>query len=114
MNGFCEETNTVYEFCGCYWHGQTSLRFCDVTTGAGDTLAERCEKQCLVRNRSLRQSTKSKFNGYVTDKGILADHPELTHLIVQHSPLNTRDALYWGRTEGMRLHYKIGDNETIM
>ena len=21
VNGFCEETNTIYEFCGCFWHG---------------------------------------------------------------------------------------------
>ena len=48
------------------------------------------------------------------DKGILADHPELmTHPIVQHSPLNTRDALYGGRTEATRLHHTAGDGETI-
>ena len=21
VDGFCEENNTVYEFCGCFWHG---------------------------------------------------------------------------------------------
>jgi hypothetical protein len=39
---------------------------------------------------------------------VLERHPELrTHPIVEHSPLNTRDALYGGRTEAMRLRYKI-------
>ena len=48
------------------------------------------------------------------DNVILTDHHELkTHPIVQHSPLNTRDALYGDRTEAMRLHYKIGNGETI-
>ena len=48
------------------------------------------------------------------DKGILADHSELKlHPIVQHSPLNTRDALYGGRTEAMRLHHTAGDGDTI-
>jgi hypothetical protein len=48
------------------------------------------------------------------DKGILAAHPELeTHPIVLHEPLNTRDALYGGRTEAMRLHYKAAEGETI-
>jgi hypothetical protein len=37
----------------------------------------------------------------------------LTHAIVRHSPLKTRDALYVGRTEAMRLQYRIGKNETI-
>jgi len=37
----------------------------------------------------------------------------LAHRIMQHSPLNTRDVLYGGRTEAMRLHYKARENETI-
>jgi hypothetical protein len=32
---------------------------------------------------------------------------------VLHEPLNTRDALYGGRTEAMRLHYKAAEGETI-
>ena len=47
-------------------------------------------------------------------RGILADHPEMQlHPIVQHSPLNTRDALYGIRTEAMRLHHKAGDREIV-
>ena len=48
------------------------------------------------------------------DKDILAHLPELKqHPIVQHSPLNTRDALYGGRTEAMVVRYKICEGETI-
>jgi hypothetical protein len=37
--------------------------------------------------------------------------PELlTNPIVRHSPLTTRDALYGGRKEAMRLHHKIEEN----
>ena len=37
-----------------------------------------------------------------------------SHPIVCNSPLYTRDALYGGRTEAMRLHYKIEEDvETI-
>jgi hypothetical protein len=44
----------------------------------------------------------------------LKKHPELQTLpIVEESPLSTRDALYGGRTEAMRFHYKIKDGETI-
>ena len=35
----------------------------------------------------------------------------LTHPVVRHSPLHIRDALYGGRTEALRLHYKIAENE---
>jgi hypothetical protein len=48
------------------------------------------------------------------DSEIMPHHPELkAHPMVQHSPLNTRDALYGGRTEAMRLHYKVGERESI-
>jgi len=48
----------------------------------------------------------------VFDEKILSRHPELkTHPLIRHSPLNTRDALYWERTEAMRLHYKIREVE---
>ena len=40
------------------------------------------------------------------DEGFVSLQPELkTHPLVQYSPLNTRDALYGGRTEAMKLHY---------
>jgi len=48
------------------------------------------------------------------DSEIMPHHPELkTHPMIQHSPLNTRDALYGVRTEAMRLHYKVGERESI-
>ena len=37
----------------------------------------------------------------------------ITQPVVEQSPLHTRDALYGGRTEAMRLHYKASENETI-
>ena len=37
----------------------------------------------------------------------------LTHLIVRHSPLKNREALYGDRTEAMRLYYEISEHETI-
>jgi len=37
----------------------------------------------------------------------------LAHPIVQQAPLRKRKALYRGRTEAMRLHYKARENETI-
>ena len=84
-------------------------------TGAGDTLAQRYERtmarvdQITGAGYQVEMQWECDF-----DKGILADHPELKlHAAVQHSPLNTRDSLYGGRTEAMRLHHAAGDGETI-
>jgi hypothetical protein len=44
----------------------------------------------------------------------LALHPELkTHPLVQQTPLNTRHALYGGRTEAMRIHDRVCEGEQI-
>jgi hypothetical protein len=75
----------------------------------GDTIADQYERT-MAR---LTQITQVRYQDEVQwacdfDTGILAAHPELkTHPIVQHEPLNTRDALYGDQTEAMRLHYKI-------
>ena len=54
-DGFCEETNTVYELFGCYWHGHTSLPYRDDKTGDGETLAERYEKT-MARLEQITQA----------------------------------------------------------
>jgi len=48
------------------------------------------------------------------ESGILRQKLELLNQpIVRQSPLRTRDALYGGRTETMRLQYKSNNDETI-
>ena len=37
VDGFCEETNTVYEFEGCFWHGCDA---CHVNRNADGSLRE--------------------------------------------------------------------------
>ena len=68
----------------------------------------------------IKQIAKAGYNvtcqwECVFDEAKIAENkPELlTHPNVQHSPLKTRDALYGGRTEAMRLHYETDENETI-
>ena len=114
-NGFCRETNTVYEFCFCYRHGHTCLPYRDDLKVAGDTFAQRYERK-MAR---LEQITQAGYQVEVQwecdfDKRILADHPEIKlHPVVQHIPLNKRDAIYGGRKEAMWLHHTAGDGETI-
>jgi len=113
VNGFCPETRTVYEFLGCYYHGHTCQTYCDVCTMRGDTLAERYARTMM----RIEQITRAGYQVEVQweceyEEEILPRHPELkTHPVVGHIPLNTRDALHGGRTEAMRLHYKIREGE---
>jgi hypothetical protein len=90
------------------------LPFRDVPTVDGDKLCERYEDNGEVRtDHSGRLCGRSDL-GMRFDGGIMAKHPELqVHPMIEHSPLNTRDALYGGRTAAIRLHYKVRDGETI-
>jgi len=110
VDGYCAETRTIYEFLGCYYHGCKCQPFLDVKTlASGETLAERYE-QTLARIELLTRATynvklqwECEFEGVADD---LRAHP-----IVRHTPMNTRGALYGGRTEAMRLDYKIREGE---
>jgi hypothetical protein len=59
---------------------------------------------------SLEQITKAGYEVEIMwkcefDRDILPKHPELRNTpLVEHEPLNNRDALYGGRTEAMSLH----------
>jgi len=83
--------------------------FRDVKTLAnGETLTERYE-QTMARIEQLKgvgYTVKVQWECEFEGADDLRAHP-----IVRHAPLNTRDALYGGRTEAMRLHYKIREGE---
>jgi len=114
VDGYCAETRTVYEFLGYYYHGCTCQPFRDVKTIGGETLAERYE-QTLSRIEQMKRAgyqVKSQWKCKFDETKIVEQKPEmLVHPIVKHVPLTTRDALYGGRTEAMRLHYKIREGE---
>lgn len=116
VDGYCAETKTVYEFLGCFYHGHTCKPFRDITTTSKDTLSERYEKTMARLEQITRAGYQVKIQWECEfDEARIVEHkPELlTHPVVMNTPLNTRDALYGGRTEAMRLHYKANDEETI-
>jgi hypothetical protein len=82
----------------------------------GDTLAQRYE-ETIAR---LEQITEAGYGVDVMwecefDRDILLKHAELrNHPLVQHTLLNTRDALYGGRTEAMSLHKKVQEGEKTL
>jgi hypothetical protein len=104
VDGYCAETRTVYEFLGCYYHGCKCQRFRHVKTLGVDTLAE-CYEQTMARIEQINQAGYHVITQWECE---FDENPELlVHPIVNHAPLITRDALYGGQTEAMRLHYKI-------
>ena len=117
VDEFCKETNTVYEFYGCFWHGcpkcyrpniinsknqkhmgtlnDQSIEELDIIKNAGYNHVSTYECQ-LAKNKDFR-----KFAGNFTQE------------IVE--PLNPRDDFYGGRTNATKLctilKYNFKDNE---
>ena len=112
VDGYCAETNTVYEYYGCHWHGHACHPFRDVTTTNGDTLAA-IPEQTMARLQQITRAgyeVKVQWECEFDDAGI--ETPELlAHPALCQGPLCTRDALYGGRTYTMRLHYKAREGK---
>ena len=113
VEGYCAESKTVYEFLGCFWHGHTCQPFRDVPTLRGDTLADRYEQTMARIERIARAGYQVRVEWECALDDVLRRNPDLrAQPAVAQSPLRTRDALYGGRTEAMRLHYKAQKDET--
>ena len=116
VDGYCEKEKTVYEFLGCFWHGHTCLSFRDRPLGTEcETLVDRYEKTMTRLEKITGAGYQVKVIWECQFQDILKQNPALkTHPLVTVAPLKTRDALYGGRTEAMKLHYKIKQGkETI-
>jgi len=116
VDGYCPEARTIYEFFGCYFHGQTCQPFRDVINTSGDSLAERYERTMSRLEQITRSGylVKAQCDFEFDESVVVKQKPELiTHPIVQQSPQRTRDALYGGRTETICLYHKARENETI-
>ena len=114
VDGFCESTNTVYEFHGCFWHGCPDCYKPDVInnknqsdmgtlynktqdknnkiTAVGYNLIEMWECK-LKKDKSFQKYYKNDWNREVVE------------------PLNPRDAFYGGRTNATKLLYKFKEGE---
>ena len=103
VDGFCEETKTVYGFMGCYWHGHDCLPFRDVKTACGgNTLAERYEKTQFRLERITRAGYSVKVQWECEFEETLRLRPELrNHPLVERGPFRTRYELNGGRTESI-------------
>ncbi|KAF2894175.1 hypothetical protein ILUMI_11998 [Ignelater luminosus] len=121
VDGYCQATNQVFEFFGCYYHGCpkciTKRRDDPENETDYDTLNER------YKNTKLKVE-KLKSLGYEVVEmwecefqNIINSNPEINdidnHFLIIQAPLNPRDAFYGGRTETVRSRYDAKENEKI-
>jgi G:T-mismatch repair DNA endonuclease (very short patch repair protein) len=91
VDGYCAETRTVYEFLGCFFHGDTCQPYRNIPTVNEETLAQRYERTMS----RIGQITSSGYKVTIMwecefdEAGIVEQKPELlTNPIVQNTPLD--------------------------
>ncbi|KAL9952551.1 hypothetical protein ACROYT_G039820 [Oculina patagonica] len=114
VDGFCESTNTVYEFQGCFWHGCPDCYKPDVINNKNQ-----CDMGTLY-NKTKAKNNKITSAGYnliemwecklKKDKSFQKYYKnDLNREVV--GPLNPRDGFFGGRTNASKLLYNFKDGE---
>lgn len=120
VDGFCQDTNQVFEFQGCYWHGCTICfkhqRDEPLPDNPSETLNTRYES-------TITKIERLRFFGYDVIEMKECDFrknitPEMQLYIdnqplLSSMPLNPRDAFYGGRTGNCVTYYKAKPGEKI-
>ena len=107
--GFCEETNTVYEFFGCFWHGCPNCYKPNIINSKNQkdmgTLNDlTVEKRDTIKNAGYNHV--STYECQLTkNKDFQKFAKNFTQEIVEQ--LNPRDAFYGLRTNATKLLYNL-------
>lgn len=119
VDGYDEQTRSVYEFQGCFFHG--CLR----------CFPNRSQKHPFHLNKTMydvREETRNKINR-LTDLGYRVyemwecewnqmknNNPQVKQFVDKLdivTPLNPREAPFGGRTNAIKLHHRIEGDEQI-
>ena len=112
VDGFCEETETVFEFQGCFWHGCKTCFSSETINPAlqktmGTLWKETYEKSRKIRREfSLEETWECQLK---RDKEFLSWKKE--NPIEVATPLNPQDAFFGGRCNVTKLIYDFGEKE---
>jgi len=119
VDGYCQDTHTVYEFLGCFWHGCPQCY---------PNRHEEHLRLCARTMRDVYEQTKQKMKqlqalGYNVVKmwGCEWRHLKETSPDIQTyvdslqfiKPLNPRDAFCGGRTNAVKLYHRVTPGQKI-
>lgn len=120
VDGFDQETNTVFEFYGYFYHG------CPRCFKTCRDVKRNCHKDRTVNevyDATLKKASMLRLAGYEVIEKWECDfkeekktNPQLKAFLKDLEmvpPLNPREAFYGGRTEAVHLHCKVQDPDII-
>ena len=114
VDGYCKETNTVYEFQGCFWHGCPKCYTGDKINPKNKIDMATLQKQTLEKNTKIRNAGCKLVEIY--ECKLDKEHKCFKRWMVENpcevvTSLNPRDAFFGGRTNVTKLQYKFNKGE---
>ena len=118
-DGFHYETNTVYEFHGCFWHGcpkcypvrhEKHLRLCDRTMQDVYEKTQAKIATLLGKGYNVLEMWECQWSQL---KQTNPDVLTYVHSLQFVEPLNPRDAFCGGRTNAIKLYHRVTPDQNI-
>ena len=105
VDGYCEQTNTVYEFQGCFWHGCPKCYTEDRINPMNQRDMFELQRATEVKNKKIRDLGYNLVEVYECDivKNSSFKNCCKTNNVELVPPLIPRDAFYGGRTNVTKL-----------
>ncbi|XP_031334749.1 uncharacterized protein LOC116166444 [Photinus pyralis] len=120
VDGFCAETNQVFEMMGCFYHGCVKCfkndRDKPVYNNSGETMNLRYEntRSKITRLNELGYEVIMKWEcEFKQDKTQDIAKYVFEHPLINFTPLNVRDSFYGGRTGNIKSYYNVKEGEKI-
>ena len=113
VDGFCKETNTVYEFYGCFWHGCQNCCKPNIINSKNQMYMGTLKDQTIEKRENIKSAGYNHVSIYECQLNKNKDFQQFAKDFDQEivEPLNPRDAFYGGRTNATKLLYNFKENE---
>jgi len=119
VDGYCLETNEVFKYLGCFWHGcPACMPYRDRPIGNTTETLQSMYEGTMTRLQQIKD-----VDYIVSVRGcefriLLLQNSGLecqlsSHPYVKNSPINIRDALCGGKTEVTKTYYSVEQGEEI-
>ena len=119
MDGYCQETNTVYEFHGYFWHGcpkcyplqdEAHLRLCDRTMEDVYNKTQQKMRQLHTEGYNVKEMWECKWTHLKQARPDIRAYVDSLQFV---EPLNPRDAFCGGRTNAIKLYHHVTPGRKI-
>ena len=113
VDGFCEETNTVYEFYGCFWHGCPKCYRPNIINTKNQKDMGTLNDQTIEKRDTIKNAGYNHVSAYECQLAKIKDFQKFAKNFTQEivEPLNPMDAFYSGRTNASKLLFSFKENE---